>query len=371
MDEVRATESAVEAPSPRAGRWVLPPLGSVLVGGLSLGWGLMSSYFLLGMDGGLSLVFESRLSPTFKGLVVATAIVLLVQVAVGACLLLGLRRRALVLAPLLFLLQVPLQIAQELAGPMPRLAEKLPFLAIPALLAVLAALVAVTARRQRKAPPPQLNWWRLVLLGCEVAGAGFVAAMGGMIWLNVIALHDAEAPEDRRRVELASRRDIPASLFGLTLPSADGRSMPAAPDDGRRGTLVVFWATWCRPCVAELPALTAAASRFEKHGVRVVLINVDVDDPARVLAFLAARGASPERTKLIALLDPQEQVFKPVGDALGQSSLPTAVVLDAKGQPITHWIGARDEQAIVTQTLTALQRVRREQESAGHSAAGR
>ena len=116
MNDARANGAPVDAPAPKSGRWVLPPLGSVLVGGLSLGWGLMNSYFLLAMGGGLSGVLESRLSPTFKGLALAMAVVLVVQVAVGTCLLLGLRRRALLLAPLLFLVQVPLQIAQEFAG---------------------------------------------------------------------------------------------------------------------------------------------------------------------------------------------------------------------------------------------------------------
>jgi len=39
--------------------------------------------------------------------------------------------------------------------------------------------------------------------------------------------------------------------------------------------LVNFWATWCGPCVVELPALETAALQLRERGVTVVLVNVD------------------------------------------------------------------------------------------------
>jgi WD40 repeat protein/peroxiredoxin len=49
--------------------------------------------------------------------------------------------------------------------------------------------------------------------------------------------------------------------------------------------LVVFWATWCKPCVAEIPALKATYEAFRASGFDVLGISLD-DDPAKVAQFV-------------------------------------------------------------------------------------
>ncbi len=75
------------------------------------------------------------------------------------------------------------------------------------------------------------------------------------------------------------------------LVSLDGRAESFA---DTRGTvrIVNVWATWCRPCVLELPSLAAMADSLAADGVRVYAIAAD--RPDRVRRFLGRGIATPE-----------------------------------------------------------------------------
>jgi thiol-disulfide isomerase/thioredoxin len=60
----------------------------------------------------------------------------------------------------------------------------------------------------------------------------------------------------------------------VTLKTYDGKSVTFGPDDGKV-TLVVFWATWCVPCIEEIPQLKDFHKRFADRGFRVIAINID------------------------------------------------------------------------------------------------
>ncbi|MEP6608548.1 MAG: TlpA disulfide reductase family protein [Burkholderiaceae bacterium] len=53
--------------------------------------------------------------------------------------------------------------------------------------------------------------------------------------------------------------------------------------------LINFWATWCEPCVAEMPSLQRLQQTFQGQGVAVVLINYQ-EGPARIDEFLRKLG---------------------------------------------------------------------------------
>ena len=53
--------------------------------------------------------------------------------------------------------------------------------------------------------------------------------------------------------------------------------------------LVNFWASWCAPCVVELPALETAAVQLKKKGIAVILVNLDRGGADVAQPFLDAR----------------------------------------------------------------------------------
>lgn len=78
---------------------------------------------------------------------------------------------------------------------------------------------------------------------------------------------------------------IDAPVPDVPLPALDSAAPPITPDQlAGPATLVDFWAAWCTPCVAEMPAIHEAYERFHESGFDVVSISFD-DSPEDVAAF--------------------------------------------------------------------------------------
>lgn len=121
----------------------------------------------------------------------------------------------------------------------------------------------------------------------------------------------------------------PAPEFALT--DADDRLHRLA--DYRGAPLIVnFWATWCAPCRAEMPALQRAWEAIEDEGIGLVAINVGEDADA-VRAFL-------ERYPVTFPLPlDRETRVAPLWPMRG---LPTTFVLDGEGRLIYEAVGERE-----------------------------
>jgi thiol-disulfide isomerase/thioredoxin len=114
---------------------------------------------------------------------------------------------------------------------------------------------------------------RLVVL----AGAGLAAAAigAGTAWRQA-----------RRDGEDAGAPEVSIDLWGLEFQSLEGA--PVRMSDWRgRPLLLNFWATWCGPCVVEMPLLDRFAREQPPTGWRVLALAVDQPDPVR--RFIAER----------------------------------------------------------------------------------
>lgn len=80
------------------------------------------------------------------------------------------------------------------------------------------------------------------------------------------------------------KKELGDSLPSITLKTYDGGSYTYDPEDGRV-SLVVFWATWCVPCIEEIPHLKDFENTYAEQGFRVVSINID-DPSGRVAPTL-------------------------------------------------------------------------------------
>ncbi len=93
-----------------------------------------------------------------------------------------------------------------------------------------------------------------------------------------------------------------------------------------------FWATWCAPCVEEMPALARLRARLAPRGFEVLAVNQG-EMPQRVSAFVSRSGLD-----LPILLDRDKEA----GKAWRVRALPTTFIVDAAGRIRFHGEGEID-----------------------------
>lgn len=97
-----------------------------------------------------------------------------------------------------------------------------------------------------------------------------------------LAMREAAQKASAPAYGLIERPRQPAPGFSLT--DAYGKTQNLSQGHGRI-TLVNFWATWCPPCVHEIPSMNRLAAAYDKKDFGIVSINFK-EDPEHVLAFL-------------------------------------------------------------------------------------
>ena len=60
--------------------------------------------------------------------------------------------------------------------------------------------------------------------------------------------------------------------------------------NNNRLTIINFWATWCPPCIEELPSLNRLAIMFEEKGIDILAISMDRGDEKKLSNFLKQKG---------------------------------------------------------------------------------
>jgi peroxiredoxin len=92
-----------------------------------------------------------------------------------------------------------------------------------------------------------------------------------------------------------------------------------------KGPIVVdFWATWCKPCIKELPHIQRLHDEYSAKGVTVLAVTIDSPkSQSRVKPFVTGRGFT-----FTVVMDGSQDVFRKMQ---GKGSIPYVVVLDADG----------------------------------------
>jgi len=101
-----------------------------------------------------------------------------------------------------------------------------------------------------------------------------------------------------------------------------------------KGQVVVlnFWATWCPPCIEEMPSLVQMQQRMKSRGVTVLAVSVDADDNA-YHHFLQNHGVN-----LLAVRDPDQKS----NSLYGTFKFPETYIVDRNGVVRRKFIGAVD-----------------------------
>ena len=114
------------------------------------------------------------------------------------------------------------------------------------------------------------------------------------------------------------------------LQTLDGRSVSLAELKGKV-VMVHFWATWCPPCVEEIPSLDRLSRSLAGQDVAVLAVSVDEGGAAAVSAFLERQGLT-----LPVLLNPDRSV----ATSYGTLKFPETYLLDRGGVVRYKIIGA-------------------------------
>ncbi len=134
----------------------------------------------------------------------------------------------------------------------------------------------------------------------------------------------------KEKFELA---DPPVPAPEASFKTGSGRSVSLAAFRGKV-VLLNFWATWCPPCVWEMPILNRLQARLRGEGLAVVTVSVDREGYAVVKPFLERHGLG----RLKAYLDAKYNLKR----HFRYRGLPTTVLIDAQGRVAGTMVGAAD-----------------------------
>ena len=116
----------------------------------------------------------------------------------------------------------------------------------------------------------------------------------------------------------------------FTLPSVPEKKTVDLRDFRGKVVLVTFWATWCGPCVQEIPALISLQEKFGPQGFSVVGISLDQGGPTVVEKLMKRTGVN------YLVVMGNEQVSDEFGGIFG---IPTSFLLDREGKVLKRFTG--------------------------------
>jgi thiol-disulfide isomerase/thioredoxin len=127
--------------------------------------------------------------------------------------------------------------------------------------------------------------------------------------------------------------DPPVAAPDIDFILADGRTQRLA-DLAGRGMLINLWATWCVPCVEEMPALAVLSKTLAPDDIAVLPLSSDRGGASAVAAFYEQHNISA----LPVLLDPKGAAAR----AFKARGIPTSVIIDKQGRERARLEGSAD-----------------------------
>ena len=166
-----------------------------------------------------------------------------------------------------------------------------------------------------------------------LAGAGLAAAL-----YVIPGCSSNPAPGDLKSLATGEMKsltvDPPSPAPATPFVDAAGKTHTLAEFKGK-ALVVNLWATWCAPCVQEMPTLAKLAAETRGQNVAILPISLDrVEDRANAEAFIARRPPLPfyndPKFALAYAIKPPAQ------------GLPTTILIDSTGMVRAHVAGAAD-----------------------------
>ena len=166
---------------------------------------------------------------------------------------------------------------------------------------------------------------RTVMLG--VGGLATMALSGWAAW----RASSRSAPAANRAVAASSEpaRANPLVLYDARLPGLDGQEFSLSTLKGRP-VVVNFWATWCAPCVQEMPHLDSMAKELPE----IKFVGIGIDTAQNIAQFVAKL---PVTYQLLVAGHAGIAMVRELGNSAG--GLPFTLLFDANGSIFDSILG--------------------------------
>ena len=136
------------------------------------------------------------------------------------------------------------------------------------------------------------------------------------------------------------------AFFANSWQSPDGKSVDTQKWQGK--VLVVnFWASWCPPCVEEMPTLDKLQQEFLQQNV--LFVGIGIDSPSNIREFLSK---TPVSYPIVIGGMEGSNLSKQLGNS--QGALPYTIIINAKGKATYSKLGKISEEDVRSAIKSAL-----------------
>ena len=160
------------------------------------------------------------------------------------------------------------------------------------------------------------------------------ARLPGAAWLLAFAVVGMGA------VLMLSPQSVPMPLGrgsaapDFDLPSLEGTARLRLSDLRGQVVLLNFWATWCKPCEDEMPAMQRLYRALGDEGFELIAVSVDEEKDLEVVRQFRERMA----IAFPIALDPEKRV----SELYQTMGFPESLLIDRKGTVVERYVGPRD-----------------------------
>jgi peroxiredoxin len=150
------------------------------------------------------------------------------------------------------------------------------------------------------------------------------------VWCAAHVAVALSAPAGAQEAALLDEPSKPVQALDFTAQTIDGRTVQLSELKGQV-VFLNFWATWCVPCKAEMPAMERLHQALQGQPFHMLAVNLQ-EDPAAIRKFVDELGLTFD-----IVLDPSGKITR----NYSVNNLPLTYLIDKRGRIVARAIGER------------------------------